>query len=425
MFNEKSIKTVNKSKFSKCFTKPLYESYCFSNIPGTIKNLLTNENNTSLPDDVLTGLSKNYKKVVFFFVDAFGWSFFERYADKYKSLEEFVDNGVVSKITSQFPSTTSAHVTSIHTGVPVNKSGVYEWYYYDPEVDSVIASLPFSLAEDYEPETLRKLNVDPRKMFPTTTIYNELKKHNIKSYTFNPAAICNSTFSNLTLNGSTPIGYNSTIDCLSMLTESLLNNKEKAYYFAYFPDIDSMGHAYGIHSEEFEREVDKFFTALDKFFFSVLKGNLKDTLFILSADHGQTSVDLNRTVFLNDKFKNILDYIKTNNASKPIVPAGSFRDMFLHIKDDCVNQVIDILKPELEGIAQVYKTEDFINDSMFGLGKPSQAFIDRVGNIVIVPYKDESVWWYDKDKYSMKFLGAHGGLTKEEMEIPFLAYEFK
>lgn len=38
MINTKSIEAVNKSRY-KDFTVPLYDSYCFSNIFGTIKDL--------------------------------------------------------------------------------------------------------------------------------------------------------------------------------------------------------------------------------------------------------------------------------------------------------------------------------------------------------------------------------------------------
>ncbi len=43
-----------------------------------------------------------------------------------------------------------------------------------------------------------------------------------------------------------------------------------------------------------------------------------------------------------------------------------------------------------------------------------------MGNLVILAYKGESVWWYQKNRFEQKFYGHHGGLTKEEMEIPLI-----
>ncbi len=66
-----SYDVVDKSKFGKNFVKPLYESYCFSNIPVTIQYLLGVTKNTGLLKDVLP--EGKYKKVVFILLDAFGW----------------------------------------------------------------------------------------------------------------------------------------------------------------------------------------------------------------------------------------------------------------------------------------------------------------------------------------------------------------
>jgi Type I phosphodiesterase / nucleotide pyrophosphatase len=147
MINQNSLNAVNGSTFSTSFRKPLYDSYCFSNIPGTIEQALTGSTDLpTLPSDTVLVPGKQYDTVVLFFIDAFGWRFFERYQDQFPTLKRFIEQGKVSKITSQFPSTTSAHVTAIHTGQRVDESGVFEWFYYEPQVDDMISPLPFAIA---------------------------------------------------------------------------------------------------------------------------------------------------------------------------------------------------------------------------------------------------------------------------------------
>ena len=90
--------------------------------------------------------------MVLFLVDAFGWRFFERFQDA-AFIQRMAKHGRIEKLISQFPSTTAAHVTTIHTGWPVGQSGVYEWYYYEPQLDAIIAPLLFSFAGSPNPDT--------------------------------------------------------------------------------------------------------------------------------------------------------------------------------------------------------------------------------------------------------------------------------
>src|SRR2546426_9750966 len=114
MLNTASVNAVHNAQFSQRFIRPLYDSYCFATIPQTVQFLLTGEGRSALPMDVFGTLPTRYTSVILFFVDAFGWRFFERYADSYPFLKIALRDGVVSKMTSQFPSTTAAHVTCIH-----------------------------------------------------------------------------------------------------------------------------------------------------------------------------------------------------------------------------------------------------------------------------------------------------------------------
>ena len=64
---------------------------------------------------------------------------------------------------------------------------------------------------------------------------------------------------------------------------------------------------------------------------------------------------------------------------------------------------------------------DLIDQHFFGSGAPSQRFLDRVGNLVVLPYEGESVFWYEQGRFEQPFYGHHGGLTRHEMETILLA----
>ena len=105
---------------------PLYADYGFAQIPQTVLHCLGASERKGVPFGARDDLYRQYDTVILLLVDAFGWRFFERYANRAPFLKRFVDHGMVAKLTSQFPSTTAAHVTAIHTGLPVGKSGVFE-----------------------------------------------------------------------------------------------------------------------------------------------------------------------------------------------------------------------------------------------------------------------------------------------------------
>lgn len=426
MLNSQSIQKVDRSIFSRVFRKPLYASYCFSRIPATIYSLFTNNNTDDmLPPDVLGSYKNQYSKIVFILVDSFGWSYFEKYKDKHPALQRFIRKGVVSKLTSQFPSTTPVHVTTINTGLSVGESGVYEWFYYEPQLDAVIAPLLFSYAGDQDRETLRPTGIDPQQLFPTRTLYSDLSASGIASYVFLPAEFAYSSYNRCMTTGVTQMTpFISIGEGLVLLTQAIIQEQQRAYYYFYYGKIDSMGHMYGPDSPQVEAEVDVFFTALERQLLTVLDGKVADTLLLISADHGQAAIDPHTTMYINNVFPQITKYLKTTHQGRPIIPAGSCRDMFLHVNDASIDEVMSQLGSLLKDRALVRRTSELIQEGFFGDTAPSQVFLSRVGNVAILPFQKESVWWYEKDIFEQKNFGHHGGLTPDEMDIPFMALPF-
>ena len=89
--------------------------------------------------------------------------------------------------------------------------------------------------------------------------------------------------------------------------------------------------------------------------------------------------------------------------------------MLFRSHENSLDEAQAFLATRLEGKADVVKTETLITEGYFG-PEVSHRFRERVGNLVVLPYRYESVWWYEKDKFEQKFYGHHGGLTPQEME---------
>jgi hypothetical protein len=53
------------------------------------------------------------------------------------------------------------------------------------------------------------------------------------------------------------------------------------------------------------------------------------------------------------------------------------------------------------------------------VGKPSQEFLERTGNLLILPNKKETIWFAGPEGRKISFLGQHGGLHEDEMLVPF------
>jgi hypothetical protein len=150
----------------------------------------------------------------------------------------------------------------------------------------------------------------------------------------------------------------------------------------------------------------------------------KRILFLMTADHGQCEIDPKTTVYLNTNahFSGIERFLRTNRKGQLLVPAGSPRDLFLYVSADLLDETQSFLASRLAGKADVVKTEDLIEQVYFGPDVSSR-LRERVGNLVILPYRYESVWWYEKGKHEQRFLGHHGGLTPQEMETALCSYE--
>ena len=420
------------SRITPDHVRPLYDSYSFANISGSICRWLGADPakaTRALPADVLGSLPTHYDKVVLVLIDAFGWAFVEPLLHSDPFLRRFADQGVVSVLTSQFPSTTSAHMTTLHSGQPVGETGVFEWFYYEPLVDRVIAPLLYALATDHGRDTLDPRTAPPEKLYPARTVYESLTERGVHLYAHMSHTLTDSVYTKTMLKGSTIIPSLSYSGALVDLANTLARDPAPAFHFLYEPIIDTMLHVYGPGAPQVQAEIATLLYALEHTLHTALAttsaSSAHKTLLLLTADHGQIDNKLAETFYLDQHDPGLVDLLRKDKRGEPIVPGGSSRDMFLYVQPDRVAEAYTRLTSLLGDKAEVRLTSDLIAEGYFGTTTPSPEFMSRVSELVILPRPGQLVYWNgNRHRFAQKYRGMHGGLTPQEMEIPFLALSY-
>jgi hypothetical protein len=392
----------------RAWCRPEQGLRCFDQLPGTVVRLLTGATDGPAVDEPL--LRERFERVVFVYFDAFGWAFLERHAD-HPLLARARTDGVLVQLTSQFPSTTTAQVTTIHSGLPVAEHGMYEWHVYEPSLDRLITPLLFSYAGDGMRGTLLG-RIDPDALFPTDSVYARLEAEGLRSTVVLPAAIAGSAPNLALLRGTEIVPFETPEGALAAASGAVGDGT--AYAHVYVDELDSLMHAVGPD--------DPLAHAGARLVLDALAGAAfpAGTLVIVTADHGMAPVDPARTVYVNELWPELAAHLETGADGKPLAPAGSCRDLFLHARDEQVDVVCAELGTRLDGVADVVPVRELVEEGIFA--KPSPRLRDRLASVAVLPRYGDAVYWHERGRFEQKLHGQHGGLSPQEMEIPLVAW---
>ncbi len=399
---------------------PRYQDYCFTNLHQAIINLLTNDKgDQKLPQSVFP--KGDFSHVFLILVDSLGYLSFKKF-QKYFTLPE---GTIISPITSIFPSTTAAALASFSTGLFPQEHGLFEWRLYLPEVGDIIKTLPFCLDGSRQQDQLETLGFNPEKIFfKKPTIYQKLLKKRVTCFSFNHQDYYKSAFARIAQNGAKLIPFTNLSELLTTLNKTIIRATEKhskTFSYVYLDSLDFIGHKYGPQSPYFETELAQIALMISKFLIKNLKESLQSkSLLLITADHGQIQVNPQKTIYLN-RFYKLKKVLAQNANGKPILATGGPRDIFLHLKKGEKNNTIKYLKEKLNARADVYDTSQVLKKGWFGNSAvSSKKFQDRLGDVLVLPKKEGTVWLDDGEKKIDK-LGHHGGLSAEEMIIPLIS----
>jgi hypothetical protein len=326
-----------------------------------------------------------------------------------------VQNGQLAALTSVVPSTTSSALTTLWTGRSPAEHGVvgYElWLKEYGVVSNMILHSPITFENDAG--SLVRAGFNPEQFLSLPTLGAHLASHGIRSYAMQHRSIIRSGLSQMFLKDVDVHGYLTPSELwvnLRHLVEA--NPRVRQYFWVYTGQIDHYSHYYHPDDERVAAELGEFSRSFEQHFLERLSPKLrKGTLVLLTADHGMiiTQKSSQRDLRSHAGLSSLLH----------ILPTGEHRLMYLFLKPGRAQQVRDYFDQAWPGQFIFLDPAQAIDKGLFGPGTPHPLLAERLGDLIVAARGDAYLWWANKDN---PLIGQHGGLSAEEMIVPYLTAE--
>lgn len=342
-------------------------------------------------------LNKGYKNVLFMIFDGMGKDALEHNLKP----GDFLLRHMIHEVTSVYPSTTTAAMTSYYTGLSPNEHGWHGWFLYFKEYGRCIDT--FLDKDSYTGEKIEAESAAHRLM-PYETIFDIIEKQNDKQVTchmINPKGI--------KIPGNHPQNnVKSTIDMCQFIAQICEEDGSK-FIFTYWDEPDNTMHGTGCYSKETNKNINSINQQIES-----LSKQLHDTLIIISADHGL--IDIESTIYINeipqiDELLIMPPHIEARGASFYVKSnrTADFKEQFLkRFEDDFM-----LLTKE-----EVYK------NNILGFGKSHKKTDDFIGDYLAIAIGNKQIKYHtatSKEKREHK--ASHAGMHKNEMVVPVIMFE--
>ncbi|MDJ0616061.1 MAG: alkaline phosphatase family protein [Calothrix sp. MO_192.B10] len=327
--------------------------------------------------------------------------------------------------TSVYPSTTVTALTSAATAYAPAQHGIIGTNLYLRELGSIVNFIGFcpTIAPTHTPYLDTQLN--PDTLIPVPNQYLRMEKAGIDVGIINLQYFKQTSISRFTTADSQAgtsgfRGYLTPADGLAQLRQRLQSteNQGKSFTFMYIPNLDSSAHRYGPLSTSYRAEIAALDFAIQRELLEPLRGR-RDVVLLFTADHGQRPTSGEKTLWLNDH------PTLTQMLFAPVT--GESRSRFLHLKHGMETVAIDYIETNLTEQFTVITKQQAIASGLLGPANQPLGVecSDRLGDLILIPRHD----WVCRQQLTSEerrstLAGIHGGLSRAEMLIPFLAYRF-
>jgi len=397
------------------FVVPDYDGLCLANIPATVAALLGGELPGACPPlrpELWRGWADGVRRVIFLLVDAMGYLQLQEAMARgdVPAWNRLAERGALFPITTVFPSTTNAVLTTLWTGYSPAAHGLLAFELYLREFGVAASALFFWPVACHQHDLLVEWGLKPEDFVPVPALGETLTKQGIAVRTFTRKTYAESALSQMHRRGLEQIdGFVGASDLWVGLRRALGESQSgRLFISAYWDVVDGISHKYSPDDDSWATELRTIGYMLEEEFLRRLTpAEREGTLLIITADHGMVPTPPEVAVKLDDH--------PALRDALLIPPMGESRAPFFYPHPDRRETLRDYLDGELGDAFVTLERNAVLESGLLGPGPIYSETPYRLGDLVALARGNH---YLAKKEKSLEMLGRHGGMSPTEMLVP-------
>jgi hypothetical protein len=340
-------------------------------------------------------------RICLLLVDGLGWELLRANP----GAAPFLNSIARDPLTTGFPATTAASLTSLATGVAPGEHGLVGYTMALPGYDRAFNALTWSLY-GVGPRVELVNELVPEVFQPIPTLAERAAAAGLRIHHLGPAF---HEWSGLTRAIGRGERFHAA-DSLEAVAEGALRllGAPRTFVFGYHPRLDGAGHVHGVASQAWKDEL----VAVDQAVRLMAEQLPADTLLVISGDHGMVDLRPEERLDLADH---------PDLAAGVRILAGEARARYLGTAPGATGDVLSAWRSTLGDRMWVWPREEAIATGIFG-PRINDRVRERMGDIVAAAYGQVGIVQREVDPAQARLNGHHGSLTPAEQLVPLLIY---
>jgi Type I phosphodiesterase / nucleotide pyrophosphatase len=336
-------------------------------------------------------------------VDGLGWELLKDHPDDAPFLHEAARSSGQA-ITTVFPSTTSASLASLGTGLPPGEHGLVGYTFAVPGHDRAMNSLQWELYGVGPYLDLRD-EFPPEQVQPMPTLLERAVSAGHEVTLVGPAAHATSGLTRAILRGARYVGADALDQMVDAVGATLTSEGRRSVY-AYHPFLDTYGHLRGVASDEWREHL----RSVDRAAQTIHERLPSGFGLAVTADHGMVNLEPGEKIDVADT-PELLAGVR--------LLAGEARARHIHTRPGARDDVLAVWGDTVGDRMWVVSKEEAMAAGWFG---PSVSgwVVPRIGDLVAAAFANVGIFQREVDPLQATLVGHHGSLTPVEQRVPFI-----